>query len=67
MEQQMTNLKVAAGVILTAGATAQSWVEQANTYGQLVITGVGILVAILTVWYTWERAMKLRKERKEKT
>jgi len=59
------DLKIAAGTMLSASAITSSWVEQANDIGSLVLTGFGIIVACLTTWYTWERASKLRKQRKE--
>jgi hypothetical protein len=62
---EMIDPKAALGVILTSTAAASTWIEQANAYGQLLLTAGGIVVAILTAWYTWERARKLRNERKD--
>lgn len=59
------DLKIAAGTLLSASALTSSWIEQANDIGGLILTGFGIVVACLTAWYTWERADKLRKARKE--
>lgn len=59
--------KVLVGTLLTASAAASTWVEQANAYGQLVLTVGGIIVACLTAWYTLERARKLRRERRKDT
>jgi uncharacterized membrane protein len=61
----MIDPKVALGAVLTMSATAASWMEQANAWGQLVLTGGGIIVAILTAWYTYERILSLRNQRKE--
>jgi hypothetical protein len=62
----MIDPKMLVGAVITASAAASTWVEQANAYGQLALTVGGIVVAILTAWYTWERARKLRNERKDK-
>ena len=59
----MIDPKMAVGVVLTMSATAASWVEQANAYSQLALTVAGIAVALLTAWYTYERVIKLRRER----
>jgi hypothetical protein len=61
----MIDMKSLTGVILTASAAASTWIDQANEYGQLLLAVGGIVVALLTAWYTWERANKLRKERKD--
>jgi hypothetical protein len=53
---EMIDPKAALGVILTSTAAASTWIEQANAYGQLLLTAGGIVVAIL----------KLRNERKDK-
>lgn len=62
----MADKVVLLGTVLTAAATGVTWVEQVNNYGQLGITVVGVLVGVATLWYTLERARKLRRERKEK-
>jgi len=61
----MADPKTLVGAVVTLAATAGSWVEQANAYGQLIVTAIGILVGILTVMYTWERIRKLRHERSD--
>ncbi len=61
----MLDAKAITGTVVTGAAAAGTWIEQANAYGQLILVVGGILVACLTAWYTWERANKLRKERKE--
>jgi membrane protein DedA with SNARE-associated domain len=61
----MIDTKALAGMFITAGLAGSTWVDQANAYGQLLLTAGGIVVAVLTAWYTWERARKLRKERKD--
>ena len=57
--------KILVGAMLTASAAASSWVEQANSYGQLIITVIGIVVGLATLWYTWEKATSLRAQRKQ--
>jgi len=57
------DIKIASGL---AGVATAAWVQAATQIGQLVLTGAGIIVAVLTAWYTWERITRLRKERKEK-
>ena len=57
--------KIIVGTMLTATAAVSTWVEQANSYGQLLLTAGGIVVACLTAWYTIERIRKLRREREE--
>jgi hypothetical protein len=61
----MVDTKSLVGVVVTASAAASTWIEQANAYGQLLLTVGGLIVAGLTAWYTWERANKLRNERKD--
>ncbi len=57
--------KILVGTTLTASMAASTWVDVANSYGQLALTAFGLLVAVFTAWYTWERATALRKKRKE--
>ena len=59
------DIKIGFGVASLAAAGGATWLDQANDIGTLVLTIFGILAACMTVWYTWERATKLRKERKE--
>ncbi len=61
----MLDGKMLVGTILTASAAASTWVEQANAYGQMLLTFGGLVVACLTAWYTVERIRKLREERKD--
>ncbi len=61
----MLDTKALVGTLLTVSAAAGTWIEQANALGQLALVGAGLIVAGLTGWYTWERANKLRNERKE--
>lgn len=61
----MVDPKMAVGVIVTMSATVATWIEQANEYGQLALTIGGIAVALLTAWYTYERILKLRRERND--
>ncbi len=61
----MLDPKAITGASVTAAAAAGTWIEQANAYGQLLLIVGGIIVACLTAWYTWERAYKLRQDRKD--
>lgn len=61
----MIEPRVFVGTVFTAGAAVSTWVEQANEWGQFGLTVLGIFVGIATLWYTIERARKLRKERKK--
>lgn len=58
----MTDVKVAAGALGTAGSAMAGWVQYIEPGVSLLFT---VIVGSLTAWYTWERAMKLRKERKD--
>ena len=62
----MIDGKMLVGALVTASAAASTWIEQANAYGQLALTAGGLVVAVLTAWYTIERIRKLRNERKDK-
>jgi len=64
-EDKMLDPKVFVGAAITLSAGANSWIDQAQSYGQLMVTGIGVVVGILTVWYTVERIRKLRHERKD--
>ena len=61
----MLDSKALVGTMLTAAAAGATWIDQANAYGQLALIVSGLLITALTGWYTWERASKLRRERKE--
>ena len=58
----MIDSKMLVGTVLTASAAVSTWVEQANAYGQLALTAVGIVVGLFTAWYTIERIRKLRQD-----
>lgn len=58
----MIDPKMIVGTALTVSATAATWIEQANAYGQLALTIGGIVVALLTAWYTIARIRALRKD-----
>lgn len=58
--------KLLVGTMVTASAAASTWIEQVNSYGQLAVTVIGIAVGLLTGWYAWERATKLRYQRRER-
>ncbi len=55
--------KIIVGTMLTASAVASTWIEQANEYATLALTGGGIVVAIVTVWYTVLRIRQIRKDK----
>ena len=59
------DLKIGFGTAVLAATGGLTWIDTANDIGSLVLMVVGITVACLTAWYTWERANKLRTERKE--
>lgn len=54
--------KAAAGTLLTATAASSSWLEIAEPIVTITVT---LLVGGATLWYTIERAMKLRRERRD--
>lgn len=56
----MLDMKSAVGTALTTAAASASWLEVAEP---LVAITVTIVVGGATLWYTVERALKLRKER----
>lgn len=58
----MIDPKMVVGTVLTVSATAATWIEQANAYGQFALTLGGIVVALLTAWYTIVRIKALRKD-----
>lgn len=58
----MVDAKAAAGTIMTMAAASTSWIEMAEPIVTMVTT---VLVGGATLWYTVERATKLRKERKD--
>lgn len=51
------------GAGVTASASVVSWIDTANLYGQFVLTVIGIVVGLATLWYTVERAKRLRRAR----
>lgn len=59
------DVKIAIGTTVATVSAGATWVAQATAVGQLLLTSIALIVAGLTAWYTWERANKLRKERKE--
>ena len=56
-------LKIALGTAVTAAAVEYSWTGPANDLMTLLMTTGGVVVAWLTAWYTWERAMEIQKRR----
>jgi hypothetical protein len=61
----MLDMKATSGAVIVAMAAANSWIEVVSDYTSLAVNVVGVLVGIATLWYTVERARKLRAERKE--
>ena len=61
----MFDFKIMTGAFFTVGTAGMSWVDAANDYGQLILTGVGIIVGITTICYTVMRARALRKKGKK--
>ena len=58
----MVDTKAATGTVLTAGIAGSSWLDIAEP---IVTIFMAVLVGSLTAWYTWEKAMQLRRERKD--
>ena len=59
----MQDKLVAAGVLMTGSVVGAGWLELASDAVTLLAT---LVIGGLTAWYTWERAVKLRRERKDK-
>jgi hypothetical protein len=57
----MQDVKVMTGMFATASSAFAGWVEAMQPVASFTVT---VVVGALTAWYTWERAAKLRKERK---
>jgi hypothetical protein len=55
--------KAVVGTLSTAGAASTSWIATVEPYVTVITT---VVVGGLTAWYTIERALKLRRERKER-
>ena len=53
---------VAVGLVMTGSVVGVGWLELASDAATLIAT---IVIGGLTAWYTWERASKLRRERKD--
>jgi len=62
---EMLDGKMVIGAALTAAAYTSTWIEQANEYATLALTVGGIVVAIVTVWYTIERIKDLRRKKED--
>lgn len=59
----MLDGKAAAGTVATvASASSGTWLDTAEPAVTITMT---IVVGTATLWYTIERALKLRKERKD--
>lgn len=59
----VVDTKVATGTLATASSAAAGWLNVAEPIVTIVVT---LAVGGATLWYTVERAMKLRKERLER-
>lgn len=57
----MHDVRVLTGMFATTGSAIAGWAEMIQPVASLLVT---VVVGVLTAWYTWERAVKLRKERK---
>jgi hypothetical protein len=55
----MLDAKAVGGTILTG---LSAWIDIATPLVGLVVT---VVVGGLTAWYTWERAIKLKRERED--
>ena len=60
---QMLDAKALAGTALTGVAASTSWLEVAEPIVTIVTT---LIVGGVTLWYTVERALYLRSQRKER-
>lgn len=59
----MLDAKAVSGTFATAMVAASpTWMDTASTVVTLVVT---LVVGGLTAWYTWERAIKLKRERED--
>lgn len=59
---QMLDGKAIAGTLATFTSAGVSWLNVAEPIVTMVVT---LIVGAATLWYTWERAMKLKRERKD--
>ncbi len=59
----MFDAKAIGGAAATFTSAGASWLDIAEPVVTIVFT---VIVGVCTTWYTVERAMKLRKERKNK-
>ena len=58
----MLDAKAITGTAMTMAGAAGSWLDVAEPVVTIFFT---VAVGSVTLWYTIERALKLRKERKE--
>lgn len=58
----MLDAKAATGTLATMTAASTSWLDIAEPIVTMTVT---IIVGGATLWYTIERALKLRRERKQ--
>ncbi len=57
----MQDKLIVTGILATGGIAGVGWLELVSDAATLVST---IIVGSLTAWYIWEKAAKLRRERK---
>lgn len=58
----MADVKTAAGTAATMLSASGSWLDVAEPIVTMIVT---LAVGGATLWYTIERSLKLRKERKQ--
>ena len=59
---KMFDGKAVGGTLATFTSASSSWIDIAEPIITIVVT---LIVGAATLWYTWERAMKLKRERKD--
>lgn len=57
--------KATAMVAMSAGSITYSWVADATEMTTFIASLVGIVTACMGAWFYWERAMDMRRKRKE--
>lgn len=62
---KMVDLKTAAGAAVTLAAYGSTRMEQVNAYAEFALTGIGIVVGIMTIIYTAQRMKKLKEDEDE--
>jgi hypothetical protein len=59
----MIDTKMLLGAVMTVASASTGWLDVAEPIVTITMT---LIVGCTTVWYTAERALKLRRERKDK-